>query len=233
MIVKEVRGASEAYGRFVGRKDELRAVGEMLAAATRRTATALTVRGDHGIGKTRLLFEVQRRLRKGGYNVGWHLATCLPRGPDLPLSGIQAMLQALCGVAEGDPEPQVVPRLRALGLHDDEVSAVLASLGAHEGGAAGTTRASLLNAFSRMVRRLCEDRPHVFAWDSAHSMDGESYNVLESTLARNPQSRALFVLATRAGFANPLEKLGVHASLDLADLKRVDAERLLALRIGA
>ena len=34
------------------------------------------------------VLEIERRLRKGGYNVGWYLATCLPRGTDLPLSGI-------------------------------------------------------------------------------------------------------------------------------------------------
>jgi eukaryotic-like serine/threonine-protein kinase len=235
LLVKEVRGTSEAFGRFVGRRDELRIVGEVLASATRRTASALTVRGDHGIGKTRLLLEVERRLRKGGYNVGWHLATCLPRGTELPLSGIQCMLQVLCGVAEGDPDPrirQVVPRLRALGLHDDEVGAVLAALGASAGFSQANAKASLVNAFTRMVLRLCEDRPHAFAWDAAHCMDGDSFGVVEAVMARLPQSRALFVLAARAGFSHPLEKVAVHTALDLSDLAQEDAERLVAVRLG-
>jgi serine/threonine protein kinase/tetratricopeptide (TPR) repeat protein len=235
LLVKEVRGTSEAFGRFVGRRDELRAVGEVLANATRRTASVLTVRGDHGIGKTRLLLEVERRLRKGGYNVGWHLATCLPRGTELPLSGIQCMLQVLCGVAEGDPDVrirQVVPRLRALGLHDDEVGAVLAALGASAGFSQGNAKASLVNAFTRMVLRLCEDRPHAFAWDAAHCMDGDSFGVLEAVASRIPQARALFALAARAGFSHPLEKLAVHTALDLSDLGAEDAERLVAVRLG-
>lgn len=235
LLVKEVRGTSEAFGRFVGRRDELRAVGEVLATATRRTSSALTVRGDHGIGKTRLLLEVERRLRKGGYNVGWHLATCLPRGTELPLSGIQCMLQVLCGVAEGDPDQrirQVVPRLRALGLHDDEVGAVLAALGASAGFSQANAKASLVNAFTRMVLRLCEDRPHAFAWDAAHCMDSDSFGVVEAVMSRIPQARALFVLAARAGFSHPLEKLPVHTALDLADLGPEDAERLVAVRLG-
>ncbi|HSO32878.1 MAG TPA: protein kinase [Labilithrix sp.] len=235
LLVKEVRGTSEAFGRFVGRRDELRAVGEVLASATRRTASALTLRGDHGIGKTRLLLEVERRLRKGGYNVGFYLATCLPRGTELPLSGIQCMLQVLCGVAEGDPDPrirQVVPRLRALGLHDDEVGAVLAALGASAGFSQANAKASLVNAFTRMVLRLCEDRPHAFTWDSAHSMDADSFGVLEAVIARIPQARALFVIAARAGFSHPLEKVPVHTALDLADLAPEDAERLVAVRLA-
>jgi tetratricopeptide (TPR) repeat protein len=235
LLVKEVRGTSEAFGRFVGRRDELRAVGEVLASATRRTASVITVRGDHGIGKTRLLLEVERRLRKGGYNVGWHLATCLPRGTELPLSGIQCMLQVLCGVAEGDPDVrirQVVPRLRALGLHDDEVGAVMAALGASAGFSQANAKASLVNAFTRMILRLCEDRPHAFAWDAGHCMDTDSYGVIEAVLSRIPQSRALVVLSARAGFSHQLEKLGVHAGLDLSDLGAEDAERLVAVRLG-
>jgi len=208
LLVKEVRGTLEAFGRFVGRREELRMVGEKLATATRRTASVLTIRGDHGLGKTRLLFEVERRLQKGGYNVGWYLATCLPRGTDLPLSGIEGMLQTLCGIAEGDAESrirQVVPRLRALGLQEDEVSAVLGALGALSPSAArtgssgnvskttGNAKALLANAFTRMVQRLCEDRPHALAWDGAHSLDDDSFALLENVLARIPTSPAPFV----------------------------------------
>src|SRR5205814_1283647 len=58
VLVKDVRGPAETFGRFVGRKDELRKIGEVLAIATKRFARTLTIRGDHGVGKTRLLFEV-------------------------------------------------------------------------------------------------------------------------------------------------------------------------------
>jgi serine/threonine protein kinase/tetratricopeptide (TPR) repeat protein len=236
LLVKEVRGTSEAFGKFVGRRDELRVVGEMLAAATKRSASVLTIRGDHGTGKSRLLYEVERRLQKGGYNVGWYLATCLPRGTDLPLSGIQGMLQTLCGIAEGDAESrirQVGPRLRALGLQDDEVNAVLAALGVTANGATKppvSSKGILVNAFTRIVQRLCEDRPHALAWDSASSMDADSFALLEQVIARVPQSRVLIVLSARAGFSHPLEKLG--ARLDLTDLKPEEVERLVAVRLG-
>lgn len=246
LLVTDVRAASEAVGRFIGRKEELRVVGEVLAMATRRTAAALTIRGEHGVGKSRLLVEVERRLRKGGYNIGFYQATCLPRGTGLPLSGIQCMLQTLCGISEGDPESriqQVSPRLRALGLQEDEVSAVLSLLGASRSGAKTSTKSALVNAFTRMVQRLSEDRPHVFSWDAAHCMDAESFAMLETVLTRLPSARAVFVLATRAGFSHALEKLGSpggklgapdarHFSIDLTDLAEDDAERLVAARLG-
>jgi serine/threonine protein kinase len=235
VLVKEVRGPGETFGRFVGRKDELRRVGEVLAMATRRTARVLTIRGDNGVGKTRLLYEVERRLRKGGYNVGFHIASCLPRGNDFPLSGIVCMLQVLCGTAEGDADDRirsVQPRLRALGLQVDDVNAILAVLGASVPSAIGNAKALLLHAFTRMVQSLCEDRPHTFAWDVAHSMDEESFALLEDVLRRLRQTRVVFAFAARAGFSHPLEKTEGHVALDLGDLGAQDVDRLVSLRLG-
>jgi serine/threonine protein kinase/tetratricopeptide (TPR) repeat protein len=237
-LIKEVRGPGETFGRFVGRKDELRRIGEILAAATKRSARVMTVRGDHGIGKTRLFYEVERRLRKGSYNVGWYLCTCPPRGRELPLSGIVCMLQTLCGVADGDSSPRILavqPRLRALGLHDEEVAAVLGALGASVHSAAATSgnaKSTLRNAFARMVLSLCDDRPHMLAWDAAHAMDTDSFALLESVFQRLQTARVVFAFGARAGFAHPLEKLVAHGGLELGDLDQESVERLVALRLG-
>ncbi len=235
LLVKDVRGPGEAFGRFVGRKDELRRVGEVLAAATKRTARVLTIRGDHGIGKTRLLYEVERRLRKGGYNVGFHVAACPPRGDEFPLSGLVCMLQTLCGTFEGDSQERIAavqPRLRALGLQTDEVSAVLTALGAHVPSFSGNAKALLRQAFSRMVQSLCEDRPHTFAWDAAHAMDEDSIALLGEVLQKLHHARVVFAFAARAGYSHPLERVAGHVALDLGDLAPPDVERLLSLRLG-
>jgi len=234
-LILDVRGSHEAFGRFVGRKDELRTVGEVLAGATKRKARMLTVRGDHGVGKTRLLLEVARRLRKGNYNVGWHVATCPPRGREFPLSGIVAMLQVLCGIAEGDSPDRVMsvePRLRALGLHDEEVAAILTALGANVPNFTGNAKSVMRLAFARTVASLCEDRPHTFAWDAAHCMDEDSFVILEDAWRRLPNVRVVFVFACRAGFSHPLEGLGSHTALDLQDLRPEDAERLISVQLG-
>jgi len=236
LVVKDVRGLSEAFGRFVGRREELRAIGEVLAFSTRKKPRVITIRGDNGIGKTRLLVETERRLKKGGYNFATYLATCPPRGSEFPLSGIRCMLQVLCGVREGASQAQIAevkPRLRALGMQEDEVFAVLSALGAStKSPQAGNTRLSLHAAFAKMVASLSDDRPHVFSWDAAHGMDGASLECLEDVLSRLPSARAVFVLAGRAGFAHPLEKLPNHSSVELKDLSPEDVEHLIMLRLG-
>ncbi len=235
-LVKDVRGHAETFGRFVGRKEELRKIGEVLAAATRRSARALTVRGGHGVGKTRLLVEVERRLGKGNYNVGWYIATCPPRGREYPLSGIVCMLQVLCGINEGDPPDRVLavqPRLRALGLHDEEVGAIMTALGANVPTySSANAKTALRGAFTRMVASLCEDKPHTFAWDNAHNMDEDSFSILEAAFERLSHARVVFAFTAREGFSHPVQRSPHHVSIDLTDLKTEDISRLVALRLG-
>ncbi len=234
-VVHDVRDPKDTFGRFVGRKDELRALAEVLAAATKRQASVFTLRGDHGVGKTRLLHEVDRRLQKGGYNIGFYLATCPPHGRAYPLTGIACMLQVLCGVVEGDPPERVLavqPRLRALGLQDEDVAAVLNTLGAPVPAANPHAKAALKHAFGRMLASLSEDKPHIFAWDDAHCLDEDSFAVLEAAYARLSKSRLVFAFASRAGFSHALEMVGRHNVLDLTDLRDEDAQALIAARLG-
>ncbi|WP_394845850.1 protein kinase [Pendulispora brunnea] len=234
-VVKEVRGTAETFGRFVGRKGALRFLGESLALATRRRARIVTLRGDHGVGKTRLLYEVERRLRKGGYNVAFYMATCPPRGRDIPLSGIACMLQVLCGLSEADPPERVLsvqPRLRALGLSEPEVVTLLNTLGASLPTLGANAKNSLKQALSRMLARLCEDKPYALAWDSAHTMDQDSFDVLDAAVGKLARSRLVLLFAARAGFSHSLEKRPEHAALELTDLTAEDASKLVATRLG-
>ncbi len=246
-LVRNVRDPSEAFGRFIGRREELRVIGTVLADASKRSAQALTIRGEHGIGKTRILVEIERRLGKLGYNVGFYVATCPPRGAEHPLSGLVCMLQSLCGVDESDP-PELVrsvrPRLRAVGLSDEEVIATMDALGVGEaseppsgGGEArrksgGTMTESLRSGFIRIVQSLSEDRPHVFVWDDAHALDQESYAIISYAFTKLAGSRVVFAFAARGGHTHALADGVRHTALDLTDLPAADVERLIAARLG-
>jgi eukaryotic-like serine/threonine-protein kinase len=233
-IVRDVRPLAESFGRFVGRREQLRRMGEVLALATRRRAQVVSIRGDNGVGKTRLLVEVERRLRKGNYNVGFHLTTCPPRGRQLPLSGIVCMLQELCGVrdAESPNTEQVLPRLRALGLQEEEVRGVLGALGADVGPMVDEARSTLRSALTRMIMSLCDDKPHIFVWDAAHWMDVDSMAILEPVFERLNQTRVVFTFAGRAGFSHPLTRVASHAVIELGDLSDEESDKLIATRLG-
>jgi serine/threonine protein kinase/tetratricopeptide (TPR) repeat protein len=248
-IITSARALSAVYGRFVGRHDELKRLGDILAAATKRRAQLVSVQGDKGIGKTRMVAEMERRLAKGNYNVGFYVAACPKNGADVPWSGLSAMLRVLCGIQEGDDEARildVLPRLRALGLTSDESAAVLAQLGAAlaEPGQKPRedTSGALRAAFARMVQSLCDDRLHVFVFDDAHAIDRATLDAIIAIAGRAldrdlaPTSlglRAVFLLATRDEPPEVLSRHPLHHKLSLGELSDDDSARLISTRVGA
>jgi hypothetical protein len=238
-IVISARPPAAVYGRFVGRHHELKQLGDVLARATRRRPQLIGIVGDKGIGKTRLLAEMERRLVKGNYNVGFYTAACPHGAGGAAWSGLTAMLQVLCGIQEGDDRERildVLPRLRALGLQNDESAAVLAQLGANVANGeakSGRDATSMLRAaFGRMVQSLCDDRLHCFAWDDAHALDAATADVIRS-IAERPGLRAVFLFATRAEMPPALASMRHRHDLALGELSDNDSARLIATRVGA
>lgn len=233
LLVGELKAIDASLGRFVGRKAELRRLGEALKVASKRQLRVLSIVGPHGIGKTRLVHEAIERIARGSFSIGCHVARCLPRGREEPHGAIVAMLRSLCGVREGDPKSvllAVEPRLRALGLVDEEVDAVLGALGVARGEGAGS--GVLGAAVARMFMSLAEDRLHIFAWDNAEELDEESGALLESIAARLSSSRVLLLFASRPRDEAPYRRLPGHEALDLDDLDEQDVRRLILARLG-
>ncbi|HMI87246.1 MAG TPA: protein kinase [Polyangiaceae bacterium] len=234
LLVSDFKTPGEGLGRFVGRKQHLKRVGEIFSLATRRHVHIITLRGEQGIGKTRLLYEIDRRLRKGEYKVAFYLATCPPSGGTIPLSGLTAMLQVLCGIKEGDSEERILevePRLRALGLRDEEVAAVLFQLGAS--GKTGSSVAALRGAVARMIVSLSSDQLHVFAWDNAHALDPQSIDIIETAIQRVGNVRAVFLFAMREAPEHALEKHANHHLLEVGHLDEAECRDLVAHRAAA
>ena len=57
--------------------------------------------------------------------------------------------------------------------------AILTALGGNVPNFTGNAKSVMRLAFARTVASLCEDRPHTFAWDSAHCMDEDSFVILQ------------------------------------------------------
>src|SRR5262249_10805262 len=155
-------------------------------------------------------------------------------GSSIPLSGLTSLLQVLCGIKEGDPEDRILevePRLRALGLRDEEVTAVLFQLGASK--KTGSSQNALKAAFARMVVSLTSDQLHVFAWDNAQSLDSQSLEIVENAVQRAEGSRAVFLFAIRDGYHHRLEKHASHQLVEVANFDDAETRELVAQRTGA
>ncbi|MCC7535888.1 MAG: protein kinase [Deltaproteobacteria bacterium] len=235
-LLQGERPVTEAYGRFVGRRDELRRIGEVLAMASRSEASLLTIAGEAGTGKTRLMHESRRRLVRGGHDVGFHLATCSPLLRDTPLAAVQEMLRAIFGIEESDTDEALqakVARVRELGLPPEEqhaLSLVLGGTGSMIEHPVTATR-PLRDALRRTVAKLTQDRITVLAWDRVEVMDDESQAVVDG-LIRDAPARLLVVLAHRTGFVHAWSDVPGHVAIKLAPLSDQECARLAVSRLG-
>ncbi|MCC6217635.1 MAG: AAA family ATPase [Polyangiaceae bacterium] len=234
LAVGELRAHEVAYGRFVGRRAELRRLGEAIAEASAKHPRVVGVVGDPGTGKTRLLLEMERRVARGAFAIAVHAASCAPRGRDAPLSGVLAAVRVLAGLPESpapDVETVARPRLRSLGLLEDEAEALLAELGLlHTGDGGGGD--AVERAFVRLLHGATAERVLVLAWDSAHELDEASVEVLERALAKLGAARLVLVFLGIPGEPAPFVRLSGYDEISLGGLEPDETERLSALRLG-
>jgi len=237
-IVEEERSLADASGKFIGRRDELRRVGELLAAANRGRMKVVGLSGDAGSGKTRLLLETARRLRLGGHDVGMYVATCARQNRTVPLAAIQELLRALLGIDELVAEAELrerLGRLRELGLGPLEIGAIAVALGVEPDaeGAAENPAQLLRPALAKMTLKLAEDRLTVLAWDGAENMDDESQVLLDGLIRDAKDARVAVVLAYRPGFVHAWTDVPSYFELRLGPMDDDDVARLTGTRLAA
>jgi serine/threonine protein kinase/tetratricopeptide (TPR) repeat protein len=235
-LLANERGIAEGQGRFIGRRSELRKVGEALSHAHQGALQIIGLHGEAGAGKSRLLTETMRRLALAGHNVGLHVAALTPQMRDAPLSAIQEMLRIVLGVDEFDPQALVrgrTTRLRELGLLSIEQAAVAAALGVQADAPRRTGHRPLKAALLRILRKLAEDRLTIFAFDGAEHMDSDSLAIVEEMLRAVSQARIAVLLCYRPGHEPRWADLPNFVEVRLAPMSDEDIARLVATRLGA
>jgi len=216
--------------RFVGRKQELSELGSRLVKAVRGASLPIAIVGGGGIGKSRLLREMRRRLKKGTVSVGFYLVNCRVNSSSAPYSALSDMLRKLCGVRENDVSDWallVQPRLRALGLDEEEVQSILISLGSRHSRTHRFNPLFLESGVAKMLHSLSLERPHLFAFDRAEHLDVPSAELLGGVVARLKHSRTLLVFAGRAGNVGFLRKMPGYSEVSLGPLSEEEILRLI------
>jgi DNA-binding SARP family transcriptional activator len=135
-IARARADADTGVGPFVGRKDELQRLTRAIREGVDETLTLIQIEGATGMGKTRLLDEVQARL--DGTRIGRASCSLLERNlPYVPLA--TALREALADVELGGQLPALQQILPELGVGAPEnpaeeiaaLEALVALLGEH------------------------------------------------------------------------------------------------------
>ena len=202
---------------LVGRGAQLEALDAALGSA-RRGFVAVEVLGEPGMGKTRLLAELEARADAHGSLVLTGSASELER--DLPFGVfVDALDEYLYGL---DP--------RRLASLDDATRAALVQIFPALRGTAGSDeRYRLHRAVRALLEELAGPKPLVLILDDLHWADSGSLELLGSLLRRPPVAPVLLALAVRPRqvperLAAALERL---ERVELGELSPAEARELV------
>jgi class 3 adenylate cyclase/tetratricopeptide (TPR) repeat protein len=103
--------------RFVGREAERAVLATALERALEGEGGTVAIRGEPGVGKSRLLHEFARECRERGLRV--ELVRAFAHGRAVPLRPVLGMLRSFFGVKEGDEPALARERIEAAALEID------------------------------------------------------------------------------------------------------------------
>jgi class 3 adenylate cyclase/tetratricopeptide (TPR) repeat protein len=202
-VVSGVGGELRSEGLeapFVGRDRELRQIKDLFhICAEEGRAQLVSVTGIAGIGKSRLAWEFYKYFDGLSQIVYWHRGRCLSYGEGVTYWALADMVRMRCRIAEDDPEPEALSKLRAAldeHLLDPEERrfveprlAQLLGLGEQE----TRDRQDLFAAWRLFFERLAETYPTVLAFEDMHWADASLLDFVEYLLEWS-RDKPLFVV---------------------------------------
>jgi class 3 adenylate cyclase/tetratricopeptide (TPR) repeat protein/Arc/MetJ family transcription regulator len=231
---------------FVGRDEELELLENVLARARRdRRAHLVTVFGEPGIGKSRLV----REFTEGAERVTVLRGRALPYGEGVSYWPLASMIKDSAGITDDAEASEAFERLR-LSCESEAVADLLAvALGVLGAAEEGHSAGELTWAVTTWAERLAEAQPLVLVFEDVHWGDDALLDLIEHLARTLRNSPALLVCVARPdlldsrpawGGGNPralaieLGPLGSEESGELVDalLARADVppgQRALAL----
>jgi DNA-binding NtrC family response regulator/tetratricopeptide (TPR) repeat protein len=201
---------SHALTPFVGRERELGTL-QALLTRTEDHAQRVSIAGEPGIGKSRLLHEFRRRLENR--DLVWLEGHCASYGSDMPYFAVATLLRQAFGILETDHAKAIVEKierhLTGIGMDPGESAAdLLRVLGVaeHAGGTEPNPKAVQARTFDNVRRLLLHTaraHPTVVVVEDVHWIDRGSGLCFESLVKSLAGAPILFVATARPGSRSP------------------------------
>lgn len=174
---------------FVGRHHELGLLRAVYARAVREgSAQLVTVAGEPGVGKSRLVREFRAFVDWQPERARWRQGRCLPYGDGVSFWALGEIVKSQAGILESDTPLEASDKLAAaiaaiMDVPDerDWLRARLAPLvgASPSGGAAPEDRAESFAAWRRFLEAVAADRPLVLVLEDMHWADAALLDFVE------------------------------------------------------
>ena len=203
----------------------------------------VSIVGEAGIGKSRLLHELRRRLAAAGEDATWLEGRCVSFGQSIPFLPLMDQLRESFGIQEFDGEPEIIAKvehgMRRLGGLDAHIPFVRYLLSVDPGDPAigsmeaASRRKRALDAVRALSLRGATPRPTVFVFEDLHWVDTsteEYIGLLVDSLAGAP---IMLILTYRFGYTPRFGTRSFHTTVTLASLSDEDTLALAGRVLGA
>jgi tetratricopeptide (TPR) repeat protein len=205
--------------RFVGRRAELAALQASFEQAVAGPALELvTVTGEPGVGKSRLVAEFFTWVDQHVRLVRWRQGRCLPYGDQVTFHALGEIVKAEAGILDSDGEQVAQDKLAqavaSLGaLEEADRAWVTARLGPLAGlaGEPGTGRGERFTAWRRFLEALASEGPLVLVVEDTHWADAELLAFLGHLVEWADSVPLLLVVTARPEFATKAPEFGAEA----------------------
>ncbi len=251
-VTGKLRGIAGLESPLVGREIEFAALREALERLQAGVGGIVTLVGEAGIGKSRLVAEMRKSAATSqGAAPQWVEGRCLSYGSSMAYLVWLDLLRAFLGVTVEDSPAQVRERLRArvqelcreaAGTHypylarlmslplDADTEARLSAEGGQQ------IKGGTFQAIEALLRAAARQRPLVLVCEDLHWADASSLELLEHVLALPDRASLLLVDAFRPDASHGSWQLREtvrrlcrhrHTDLELRPLSAADSQTLV------
>jgi class 3 adenylate cyclase/tetratricopeptide (TPR) repeat protein len=237
LAVKRVarsRGIARLRSRMVGREREMALLRRAWSAVRSGKSRVVTIVGDAGIGKSRLVHEISGYLEKNGGPV--YRGFCDISSKDRALVPIARLFREVLDIRETDTPRRVrnVVKRRMKGPLDVFVGAtslLLSGEGDSHGEHVDRQYIALIEqAVVKVVRRCSLDGPLCVVFEDLHWADRTSLGIIEGLAGGLAGVPVLLLCVARPEFSPPYN--GDAKKLNLNRLDHVNGRRLLSGLLG-
>jgi class 3 adenylate cyclase/tetratricopeptide (TPR) repeat protein len=229
---------------FVGREQELTLLKDAYARAMRDSSLQLvTMTGEPGVGKTRLIAEFQAFVDAQPEIVWWRQGRCLPYGEGITFWALGEIVKAHVGILESDTPDEAGAKLRRTvgALFDDEgdrewFATRLAPLTGAQASDEGVTREESFSAWQRFLEAIAAARPLVLVIEDLHWADDSLVEFLDHLVDWSAGVPLVLLIAARpelyerhAGWGGGKRN---SVTISLGPLTDEDTARLVASLVG-
>ncbi|MBL6458671.1 AAA family ATPase [Belnapia sp. T6] len=237
----QARAATQCLTPFVGRRTELAVMLEALHRAREGRGQVVTVSGEAGVGKSRLVHEFLRSPEMEG--LPSISAAAMPHDRNTPYKLTAGMLRSWLTVENEDGQAEIDAKLVAATATLREGRVVdlaplrsLLDLPVRDAGWSQLEpvqrRRRTHEAVRSLVLQAGAARPSILVVEDMHWADAESQSVLEAIVDSLGAARVLLVVTYRPEYQNQWARLSYYSLVQLGPLEAGASDRLLRSLLG-